>query len=423
MTGLLFRSAGDVISRMRCERGISDNTLAKDAGLSVETLRDIESGTPPTDDQIKRLASELDVSPDGIRLVAGEFPEEIQDSLVENPDAALNALTDALEVRDPPPSDEQKPKFQIAYEKDGGILYNGDCREVMPELENGSFDLIFADPPFNLDKQYGTEHDDDLPEDSYLQWCTEWIDEAVGLLKPGGSLFVYNLPKWNIHLADYLSHTLTFRDWITVDIAFGLPIPNRLYPSHYSLLYFIKGADPNSFAPPRLPVDTCRHCGGEQPDYGGYKSKLNPNGISLTDVWDDIPPVRHNKYMDRDANQLSIKLVHRVLDMASEEGDRILDPFGGAGTTYAACEIMDREWTGIELHDCSPIVKRLRDLETDREQIRDIERNQNILFSKDAITKRMRYRDEFGFNMDDYDLSESPVPDSYQQRLDSVRRE
>ncbi len=199
-----------------------------------------------------------------------------------------------------------------------------------------------------------------------------------------------------------------------------MPIPNRLYPAHYSLLYFVKGPDPETFDPPRLPVETCRHCGGEQADYGGYKNELNPRGMNLTDVWDDIPPVRHNKYMDRDANQLSIKLMHRILEMSTEPGDRVLDPFGGAGTTYAACEVLDREWVGIEKYDCSPILERIDNLETDREQVREIEQKQDVLFTRESLQLRMKYKDEFGFNVEDYDLSESPVPDTYQQRLGSA---
>lgn len=422
MTGLLFRSPGDVISRIRRKRGISDTELAKNADMYVDTLRDIESGMPPTKEQLECLADELDISPEAIRFISGEFPEDLHEDIVDNPEAALTALRNAFDKQEDKSESKGKnsSNFNVVYDGDQGTIYNGDCRDVMPELEEKSFDTIFADPPFNLDKDYGESSNDDLAEDEYLQWCTDWLDQAVDLLKPGGSLFVYNLPKWNIHLSSYLSRRLTFRNWIAVDISFGLPIPNRLYPSHYSLLYFIKGSDPKTFDPPRLPIDTCRHCGGEQSDYGGYKSELNPKGMNLTDVWDDIPPVRHDKYMDRDANQLSIKLIHRVLEMSTEEGDRILDPFGGAGTTYAASEIMNREWVGIELHDCSPILNRLDNLERDREHINEIEKNQNVLFTEDALKLRQKYKEEFGFNIQDYDLSESPTPDSYQQSLDSL---
>lgn len=419
MTGLLFRNPGDVISRIRRERDIEDLDLAKDAGMRVGDLRDIESGVPPTDEQLEQLTDALDVSPQALQLASGDWPDELHESITSDPDRALQVLTDAFDVELIDGKQDIKELPKPEYETEQGTLYNADCRGVLPQLEDESFDLIFADPPFNLDKDYGEDSDDDLAEDEYLQWCTDWIDQCIDLLAPGGSFFLYNLPEWNIHLAHYINRRLTFRHFISVDIKYSLPIQGRLYPSNYSLLYFVKGSKPKTFDPDRLPIDTCRHCGGEQPDYGGYKSKMNPEGVSLTDVWDDIPPVRHKKYLNRDANQLSLKLLHRVIGMASEEGDRVLDPFGGAGTTYVAAELMEREWVGTEIHDCSPIVERFEEgLEDDEEYIEEIEQELNILFTADALEKRQEYKDEFGFNFESYDLSESPI-ESVQKGLDS----
>lgn len=405
MTGMLFRSTGDVLGRLRRDQGLSESELANRSGINVEEIRTIESGTPPSEEQLETLSQSLNTSPEAVRFLSGEVPEELRSKLIQNPERALEALQEAFPLSEPvgkPSKDEIEPIYGV----ETGTLYHGDCLKVLPRLEPETFDLIFADPPFNLNKDYGKDSADDMAEDEYLQWCTKWVDQAIDLLKPGGSFFVYNLPKWNIHLASYISKRLSFRHWIVVDVKLGLPIPKRLYPSHYSLLYFVKGKTANIFDPPRLPIETCRHCGGEQSDYGGYKNKLNPKGMNLTDVWDDVSPVRHSKYMDRQANQLSLKLLHRVLRMSTEEGDRVLDPFGGAGTTYAACEVMGREWTGIEINDCTPIIERLSNLETEREQIGKYEAEQNVLFTEDAIDLRTEYQDEFGFNMTDYDLSE-----------------
>jgi site-specific DNA-methyltransferase (adenine-specific) len=152
---------------------------------------------------------------------------------------------------------------------------------------------------------------------------------------------------------------MRFRHWIAVDIKYSLPIPGRLYPSHYSLLYYTKGK-PRVFHRPRVPVPVCRHCGGDLKDYGGHRAKLNPEGLNLTDVWADIPPVRHQSTKRRAANELSLKLLRRVLAISTEPGDVVLDPFGGSGTTYAAAEELHRHWIGIELGDCEPIIRRLR---------------------------------------------------------------
>jgi site-specific DNA-methyltransferase (adenine-specific) len=96
---------------------------------------------------------------------------------------------------------------------------------------------------------------------------------------------------------------------------------------HHSLLYYCKGEKPNAFHPDRLPMEICPKCLTDLKDYGGYKDKMNPDGINLTDVWYDIPPVRHSKYKKREgANELSIRLLDRIVEMASEAGDIVLIP-------------------------------------------------------------------------------------------------
>ena len=120
-----------------------------------------------------------------------------------------------------------------------------------------------------------------MAERDYVEWCKLWIDDCIRVLKPGGSFFLYNIPKWNILLGAYLMERgLTFRHWIAVSIKFGLPIGGRLYPAHYSLLYYGKGK-PKTFRSTRTPIQTCRHCGGEVKDYGGHRGAMNPKGVNL----------------------------------------------------------------------------------------------------------------------------------------------
>lgn len=252
-----------------------------------------------------------------------------------------------------------KPFFISPY----GALFDGDCVKILPLLNNDTIDTVFADPPFNLGKQYGKKTNDNIPDVEYIAWCKKWLAECVRVLKPGGALFVYNLPKWNIPLGAYLSELeMQFRHWIAVEISACLPIAGRLHPSHYSLLYYTKGK-PKTFRRIRTPVITCRHCGGEVKDYGGHRKALNPNGLTLKDVWTDIPPVRHWKFKskNRTANALSTKLVNRVIQMTTLPGDLVLDPFGGSGTTFDCCERTERRWIGIEIDYAKEIRERLLD--------------------------------------------------------------
>lgn len=279
------------------------------------------------------------------------------------------------------------------HSSDLGALYRGDCLEVLPQLKTASVDLVFADPPFNLGKFYASGIDDRLPETSYLDWCKRWIDECVRLLKPGGSFFLYNLPKWNLALGAFLNERLTFRHWVAIEMTYSLPIVGRLYPSHYSLLYYCKGPRPSVFRPDRLPIVTCPHCHRELKDYGGYKDKMNPEGVNLTDVWKDIPPVRHRKFKRREeANELSIKLLDRVLTMASNPGDTVLDPFGGSGTTYLVSELLGRRWVGTEIGPVEQIVNRLSSENQRIEQgfLDEYRAETNCLFSEPVKRERER---------------------------------
>jgi len=268
-----------------------------------------------------------------------------------------------------------------------GKLYQSDCMDLLARVPPASVDLAFADPPFNLGKTYTSKINDELAEHEYLGWCEQWLLELIRTLKPGGALLLWNLPKWNLLLGGFLARHLTFRHWIAVDIKYTLPIAKRLYPSHYALLYFIKGKKPAIFHPDRVPISCCRHCGGELRDYGGYKDKMNPSGVNISDVWTDIPPVRHAKYKKREANALALKLMDRIVAMTTDEGSLVLDPFGGSGTTFVAAELTGRRWIGSEL-ECSAILDRFADLLPDREHLAQIHENKNTLFAEADLKRR-----------------------------------
>ncbi len=243
-----------------------------------------------------------------------------------------------------------------------GILFNCDCMLLFSGMRSESVDLVFADPPFNLGKDYGTHRVHDAhSEEHYLLWCKQWLSECIRVLKPGGSLFIYNIPKWQISIGAYLNERLQFRHWIAITMKNNYPRGNRLYPAHYGLLYYVKGKD-FKFNRLRVPIPTCRHCGKELRDYGGHRDKLNPAGLNLTDYWDDTSPVRHSKFKKRTANELKPVIPRRAILIASNEGDIVLDPFGGGGSTFEEAEKHGRYWIGSEIGDCTAIGQRLSGL-------------------------------------------------------------
>ena len=117
----------------------------------------------------------------------------------------------------------------------------------MRQMPDCSINLVFADPPFNLGKTYDPGIDDNMTISMYINWIYDWLDECIRILKPGGRIFIYNLPKWCIYIVAYLKQFLTFGNWIAIDMKFTLPIQNRLYPAHYALVSFIKGVKATTF--------------------------------------------------------------------------------------------------------------------------------------------------------------------------------
>jgi site-specific DNA-methyltransferase (adenine-specific) len=280
-------------------------------------------------------------------------------------------------------------KLQLAYQSGLGALYQADCMALFSALPEGSVDMIFADPPFNLGKNYGAGITDELRAHDYLDWSRAWLAECVRTLAPGGSLFVFNLPRWLIDYGAFLgTQGMEFRHWIAMRMPKAYPRGQRMSPAHYGCLYYTKG-QPKAFNKVYVPLETCRHCGGEIRDYGGHRKALNERGINLMDVfnapedawesapealprgegwtdaedmWSDIPPVRHNKYKLRGANALAPIMLERLVAMASNPGDLVLDPFAGTGTTCYAAEKLHRRWVGSELGDTEPATRRLKDL-------------------------------------------------------------
>lgn len=226
-------------------------------------------------------------------------------------------------------------------------ILQGDCLELFSEIPDESVDVTFADPPFNLKKKYNS-YRDSLEFQHYLDWCEKWIGEMVRITKPTGSIFVHNIPRWLIYYAAFLNEKADFKHWISWD-APTAPMGKSLQPAHYGILFYAKNSKKNKYFEIRSPHKRCRRCGYLLKDYGGKKASLHPFGPLASDVWTDIHRVRHNKYRDDHPCQLPIHLLERLILMSSDEGDIILDPFNGTGTTAIAAKRLGRNYIGFEI--------------------------------------------------------------------------
>ena len=228
-------------------------------------------------------------------------------------------------------------------------IITGDCLELLKEIPDESVDMTFADPPFNLKKKY-TNYNDSLEFKEYLDWCDEWISEMVRVTKPTGSIFVHNIPKWLSYYGKFLNEYANFKHWIAWN-APTAPMGKSLQPAHYGILFYVKDIKQAKIYELRMPHERERKSSYLRKDYGGKKAGIHPYGPLVSDVWTDIHRIKHNKYRDEHPCQLPIHLLERLILMVTDEGDIVLDPFMGTGTTAIAAKKLGRKYIGFDLNE------------------------------------------------------------------------
>jgi len=228
-------------------------------------------------------------------------------------------------------------------------IIKGDCLELLKKIPDNSVDMTFADPPFNLKKKYNG-YKDSLEFKEYIEWCDEWIGEMVRITKPTGSIFVHNIPKWLSYYVKLLNEHANFKHWIAW-YAPTSPMGKSLQPAHYGVLFYVKDSKKTKIYEIRMPHERERKSDYLRKDYGGKKAGLHPFGPLISDVWTDIHRIKHNKYRDEHPCQLPVPLLERLILMTTDEGDIVLDPFVGTGTTAVAAKKLGRKYIGFDLDE------------------------------------------------------------------------
>lgn len=225
-------------------------------------------------------------------------------------------------------------------------VIQGDALDILSRFPDESVDLVFADPPYNLDKAY-TTYDDEKDRDSYLNWCSAWLDQYIRVLKPTGSLYVLNLPRWGMHHAAYLNRRLCFQNWIVWD---ALSEPRgKIMPAHYALLFYTK--HPTDFVFNYQAVGEidarfyCLRSSCIKQRYARGECLKEP----LTDIWWDIHRIKHRRDRDYHPCQLPDALMERIILLSTKPGDVVLDALAGTGTTAVVAARLGRRYIAIDL--------------------------------------------------------------------------
>jgi site-specific DNA-methyltransferase (adenine-specific) len=225
------------------------------------------------------------------------------------------------------------------------LIINGDCIIKMKEFPSNIIDLAFTDPPYNLDKNYGVYKDSNTPKD-YLKWTEKWLKEIIRLLKPNGSFYLLNLPKWAIHHAIFLDKFLFRQNTIAWD---ALSTPRgKIMPAHYSLLFYTKSSLRYTFNKLKT-KHNWTHCARANCINNRNKSELPE--IFFSDIWSNVYRVKHrSKRYTHHPTQLPLNFMERIILSSSNPGDLVFDPFIGVGTTALVAKLHNRRYLGIEIN-------------------------------------------------------------------------
>lgn len=266
--------------------------------------------------------------------------------------------------------------FNIS-EKMFDVVHCGDATEILKHHPDNSIDLVFADPPYNLDKPYGS-YDDERENKRYIDWCNAWLAQYVRILKPTGSLFVLNLPRWTMYHAKFLNQQLYFQNWIVWE---ALSEPRgKLMPAHYGLLFYTKHPTNFTFNYNEVSQLDARHyclrssCIRQRKALGIDEKEV------LTDFWWNIHRIKHRRDRDYHPCQLPEALLERIIRLSTNPGDIVLDALCGVGTTPVTAFKLERRYVAIDIDE--------NYVRITREKLAEVERNGFV--KRESIRKPQR---------------------------------
>lgn len=222
-------------------------------------------------------------------------------------------------------------------------LYHNDCIDILKNMvdNNVVIDHIICDLPYfqvikdDFDNQWDSV-------ESYVDWFNLLLQYIKQIIKPGGNIILF-CSRQNMWRMCRMLYENGFEENRTIIWArkrgFNNTRGKALASGYEPILFWSKGKS-NTFNNIKIKVDSNR------PE---YKTGILKDGITLSDVWTDIPALPHNAKEKVDhPTQKPIKLMERIISLFTNEGDTILDFCMGSGSTGVACKNLNRNFIGIE---------------------------------------------------------------------------
>ena len=222
-------------------------------------------------------------------------------------------------------------------------IITGDCIEVLGAAGEPFADLIFADPPFNIGYKYDL-YEDRKKYDEYYRWTEKWMAACRNVLKPAGSFWVAIGDDYAAEVRIIARKLgLHLRNWVIWHYTFGQNTKRKFARSHTHLFYWTK--DPKRFTFNDMAV---RIPSARQTTYADKRA--NPKGKLPDDVWSFSRVCgTFNERVQWHPCQMPERLLQRIVKVSSDEGDLVLDPFSGSGTTCIVAAGLGRRYCGIDI--------------------------------------------------------------------------
>jgi site-specific DNA-methyltransferase (adenine-specific) len=255
-------------------------------------------------------------------------------------------------------------------------IYHGDCLEVMKGLKDNSIDMIYLDPPFFTNKKHSlTSKDrkshysfDDIWDSHkiYAEFILARLIEGKRILKDTGSIFIH-CDKCANHILRFVGEEVFGEENFLSEIIWFYKrwsnSSNNLTPNHQSILFFSKTrkykfnkiytnysetTNIDQILQKRSRDEHGKAIYARDID-GSIISSDEKKGVPLNDVWEI--PFLNPKAKERTGypTQKPILLLDRIIEISTNEGDIVLDPFCGSGTTLVAAKLKGREFVGIDV--------------------------------------------------------------------------
>ena len=232
-------------------------------------------------------------------------------------------------------------------------IIHGDALEALrTQVADNSVDLIFADPPYNIGKNFNGHIDKWTKDEDYLNWCYEWLDLCIKKLKSNGSFYVMTSTQFMPYFDIYLRNKLDILSRIVWSYDSSGVQAKKYYGSMYEpILFCVKDKNNYTFNADDILVEAKTGAKRKLIDYRKevptvYNSEKVPGN-----VW-DFARVRYR--MDEYENhptQKPIALLERIIKASSNKGDLVLDPFSGTFTTCFVAKELGRDCIGIDLQE------------------------------------------------------------------------